>query len=479
MKSNTVKKKYSATKGKPGMKKVVQKIRRAVNKIIKPKEVKMTRTIGEFVNPKADDPVYLRVDRTPRNTAYPYSMHTFTNDVAIFTRIIRYPNESRVHAIGIDGQYHFNGYFQDSWKVELATAEEIVVAKKQRAAHILKDPIGGLAHHFTIGADPEIFVTSDGKKLLPAFDFLPSKKDAPCIKNNHVYWDGFQAEFDIIGSGGAPTCLDVLVSYIRSGLKQTFEHARKKYPEASLLNITTVDIDPVVLADAKDIHVQFGCMPSFNAYGMKGMDLHGREVPFRPAGGHMHFGVGQTTEADALPMVKALDAILGVCSVSMFGGIDDPRRRALYGLAGEYRLPKHGLEYRVLSNAWLFHPLLAYMTFDLGRKALMFGKHGLLEDNWKCTEAETIRIINENDVKAARKVMEDNKDIITMCLTAAYGDSSYGKLAYKAWLAGAEAVVDDLKNISKNWNFFGDLDHVSVPGKRFANSIDLLKKKVG
>jgi len=36
-------------------------------------------------------------------------------------------------------------------------------------------------------------------------------------------------------------------------------------------------------------------------------------------------------------------------------------RRRYYGLPGEYRLPKHGLEYRTLSNFWL----RAYPLYDL------------------------------------------------------------------------------------------------------------------
>ena len=34
-------------------------------------------------------------------------------------------------------------------------------------------------------------------------------------------------------------------------------------------------------------------------------------------------------------------------------------RRKLYGMAGEYRLPAHGIEYRTLSNFWLRSPVLA------------------------------------------------------------------------------------------------------------------------
>jgi hypothetical protein len=66
-------------------------------------------------------------------------------------------------------------------------------------------------------------------------------------------------------------------------------------------------------------------------------------VPFRTTGGHIHFGIGKRDDETVSRMVKALDAIIGVACVSLFDGIDDPRRRRMYGLAGEYRLPEYGV----------------------------------------------------------------------------------------------------------------------------------------
>jgi hypothetical protein len=203
-------------------------------------------------------------------------------------------------------------------------------------------------------------------------------------------------------------------------------------------------------------------MPSYNAYGLKVDMPPGRMVDFRSSGGHIHFGIGKISNAEAIKSVKALDAILGVACVAFFQGYDNPRRRELYGLPGEYRLPPHGLEYRPLSNAWLFHPVIMNMVFDLARKALVFGRKGLLK-YWKCSEEETIRIIRDSDVEAAQNVLDANKDIMLGLIAAAYPyisniSTHANEVLFNAYKNGIDSIIVDASNIPGNW-FMGE------PGK--------------
>lgn len=336
------------------------------------------------------------------------------------------------------------------------------------------------------GSDPEMFVEDKDGNLIPAFKFLgpKSKPYQSTGKNdyygnrNNVYWDGFQAEFDVYPNG----CFSGTADSIHFGLNALLEAARKYDKNAKISHRTVFDIPAELMADAKPEHVNFGCMPSLNAYNMKGLDLPGHEVHFRPAGGHMHFGIYNLEKKQAPAIVKAMDAILGVASVSMFAQFDDPRRRKLYGLAGEYRLPSHGIEYRVLSNAWLMHPLTAHIIFDLGRTALMVGMKNRLGE-WKCDEAEVVRIINECDVTAARKVLTENKETLLRFLEVKYLNwwSSGEKLdpaeaalyAYNVILNGAESVVKDPTNIEANWNLLGTkslVEEKNLEAKDYSNS---------
>lgn len=316
--------------------------------------------------------------------------------------------------------------------------------------------INGLSMHH--GSDPEIFVI-DGKtkEVIPSFAFLKSKSDPNIIENfktayggKPLFWDGFQAEFNT----HAETCFSWVADSIHSGLMTLDKLARKHNPNAKLTIQSTIDIPIDMLMEAKDEHVEFGCMPSFNAYGMEGLKLSGRDVPFRSAGGHIHFGLAsfyghkKLTKEVAEKYVKALDKILGVACVSLFAGYDDPRRRELYGLAGEYRTPNHGLEYRTLSNAWMAHPLIFNMVFELARKVVVLENIDLLT-TWKTTEQETIECINKCDVKLARKILKRNEKMFKAILYSINKDRE--SAMYEIFMRGMDCIVDT-SDILKNWN---------------------------
>jgi hypothetical protein len=258
---------------------------------------------------------------------------------------------------------------------------------------------GSLQHSWPCGADPEIFVEDEHGAVIPAFAFLGSKAEP---HRSHegcgVYWDGFQAEFETRSN----MCLAYLVDSVHYGLKAVYEKARQYNPNAKLSTRTVMEIPFDMLQNSEEKFVTFGCMPSLNVYGLTGKVVPARELPFRSSGGHIHFGFGQKPQETINEIVKALDAILGVACVSMFANFDNPIRREFYGLPGEYRLPAHGMEYRPLSNAWMFHPTIMNMVFDLSRKVVMFGQNGFRR-HWQASEEETIDIVKHCDVARDRK----------------------------------------------------------------------------
>lgn len=339
------------------------------------------------------------------------------------------------------------------------------------------------AHYFYVGSDPEIFIEDKKGKIIPAFEFLGSKEKpdiSPKAKdrtpmeagNKPMYWDGFQAEFVT----HAASCLAWQIDSVQLGLEGLINKARAKYPDAKLSSQTVMDIPFELLRSSKDEHVEFGCMPSQNAYGLEGLKGSGREVPFRSAGGHIHFGIGKKTKAQHVKIVKALDAILGVACVAFFAKYDNPKRRQMYGLAGEYRTPPHGLEYRPLSNAWMFHPLIMNIVFDLGRKAVMFGENNLMK-HWKATEKETIECINKCDASLAKKILDRNKTIVLNLLYAAYGHLNEDgvMVIFNAIKNGMETIVKDPTDIEGNWNLNTNwISHCEGPEKNVTRSISVL-----
>lgn len=309
----------------------------------------------------------------------------------------------------------------------------------------------------TVGADPEIFVTKTVRKkktVVPAWKFLRDKKNPDEYHNDYlrgtVYWDGFQAEFT---TQAGVTCLLQFTDAIRLGLQRIHNLA----PSGAGLDIASVvPIDSTVLASAADEHVAFGCAPSKNVYGLRGNTEEGRHVPYRFAGGHLHFGLTDGQKAFIPEYVRALDMVLGVACVSLFAKMDTPIRRQYYGLAGEYRTPPHGMEYRVLSNAWLAHPVITNMVFDLARAVCGLVEEGVpYKAMWKAEEKETLEAIMNHDVGLARTVLSRNEDFFGAILGSIgnpYNTAQGKKLAWRVWSGGMEELIDDPANLIRNWS---------------------------
>lgn len=295
-----------------------------------------------------------------------------------------------------------------------------------------------------LGADPEIFLERGDGSLMPAFTFLPSKYEPLRTKEEgcSYYWDGFQAEYNITPSNDITECL----KSIRFGLKALLEAAKSVDSSARLSLKTVVETPLDMLAELNKEtpeYVEFGCMPSYNVYQIDGMHLDGVNCPHRFAGGHIHFGISKSEAAmDAIPqIVRQLDAALGVACVSLFENFDNPVRRKYYGLAGEHRLPPHGLEYRSLSDAWLFNPKLASMVLDFARRILVNTVNG--KNRWEASQSEVIECMLTNNAALARKIIKRNLD------NGAF--AQFGLKSSIDLLQPAEKSVP-MTDIAENWN---------------------------
>lgn len=108
----------------------------------------------------------------------------------------------------------------------------------------------------------------------------------------------------------------------------------------------------------------FGCEPDFNAWTGEENSKPQPPHPFmRSAGGHVHI----ETQQDKFNVIRACDLFLGVPSVLMDKGTE---RRKLYGKAGACRPKSYGVEYRTLSNFWIFKPRLIKWVWDNAGRAL-------------------------------------------------------------------------------------------------------------
>jgi hypothetical protein len=215
--------------------------------------------------------------------------------------------------------------------------------------------------------------------------------------------DGVQAELQPMDKGFS--CRESLAEYIRNGLLNLERHLAETPYAISWAEVVTVE--PHRLLELSEKSRILGCMPSFNIYGPSEIGVPG-DHPVRSAGGHLHLGMSPgILHKQPAPLVWLLDAIVGNTMVLLDRDPRAAERREVYGRAGEFRLPPHGLEYRTLSNFWL----RAYPLHSLVWAAVRFATTCWAFDRGKDflsrVDLDLVRAaINGNDAEKAQVTLE-------------------------------------------------------------------------
>jgi hypothetical protein len=243
-------------------------------------------------------------------------------------------------------------------------------------------------------------------------------------------------------------------------------------------------MDAGFLAAAPKEMLQIGCSVSMNAYGEAALSVDGESCPIRSAGGHMHFSSipfsnGPDREyphvfwQQAAPeIVKTMDVLLGLPSVIMADGVDDPRRRMFYGRAGEYRLPVHGLEYRVLSNFWLAHPVLSHTVWEWARVCYTAGLAGIRR-YLPVTDEEVREAINQSNAVLAKALWQRVEPLAKLLLPCAPPSRYHGAIGERMMhllTASITKTVPNLDDFMKNWPVEGWVQHSNTKNCSIANS---------
>lgn len=311
-----------------------------------------------------------------------------------------------------------------------------------------------LEHNFHIGSNLEIFVEDKEGNVIPAFTLFDAKsakkkvgKDG--MPEGAIYWNGYQAGFETSVGG----CLSYHIDTIHDGLKKLLDAARLKDKNYTLSHKSVSEISYEKLQEYDEKYVVLNNTSATNAYNLSTKVIPPRELSLRFASGSLYFNCGKLSKDEERGVVNALDAILAVCCVSLFDGIDSKTYREFYAQPGTYNASTKGLEYLGLSNAFLCHPLITDMVFRLARKVFMFGKNGYM-NFWKASKEETLDVITKCDAQKAREIMERNKVVLLKILSAAYEDHEIER-AYKVFFEGVASAIKEPKSVSNNWQLEG------------------------
>lgn len=268
----------------------------------------------------------------------------------------------------------------------------------------------------TIGADPEMFVMDRATaSIIPICGRIGGTKLAP--KRMRPDWpetyslqeDNVMLEFNV------PPSTSVLE--FQSSMKHATDHIAGLLQSKGLVaytNLTECLFDTATLAKFPQA-MEFGCSPDFSAYDHgapnKMVDkkaLVQKDKEWRFCGGHVH--VGYEAKIPPFAVAGLLDIALGLPSI---GEDNQKERRKYYGTAGRYRPTKYGIEYRVLSNYWIWSNS---MTDRIARRVFTLTAHlqgstGILQSYYtKMPWADIRTAIDTNNVDLARQLTSFIKD---------------------------------------------------------------------
>lgn len=202
-----------------------------------------------------------------------------------------------------------------------------------------------------IGTDPEVFVKDHSGDIISAHGMVQGTKENPFkVKGGAVQVDGMALEFNI-----DPAHNEQEFTQRVKGVQDILAEMVKEH--GTLEPIPTAHFTKEYMASQPHEALELGCEPDYNAYTRKVNPRPNGAALFRTGAGHIHIGWTEGADPygadhfdDCCTLVKILDAILLPLSELWDG---DEQRRELYGAEGAFRPKSYGVEYRVLSNAWL------------------------------------------------------------------------------------------------------------------------------
>jgi len=252
-----------------------------------------------------------------------------------------------------------------------------------------------------VGADPEVFVKQNGI-FKSAHGLIKGDKQHPFpVNKGAVQIDGLALEFNI---DPAATDNEFLVN-----IQSVYKTLRDMVPDYEVVATPVADFTEEYMKSLPAESLILGCDPDFNAWTNGGENVKPNgNLPMRTAAGHVHIGWCEGADknspghiADCCAVVKQLDYYLGLVSL-LFDG--NTRRRSMYGAAGCFRPKSYGVEYRVLSNAWLNSEKLIKWVFNNTQIAMDDMVNGyLLADEYGNIQ----QIINTSNVKEAKAIINN------------------------------------------------------------------------
>ena len=228
-----------------------------------------------------------------------------------------------------------------------------------------------------LGCDPEIFIRNKDTGMIVGSEKVLSDGGGAVVgdSGSAVVGDGVQVELHPNPSPCRAT-LGNSIQYCFIALREQLKTSPNMIVDISRV----VEVDRLDLSQLDEKSRILGCMPSSNAYGRESIKID-PSTNIRTGAGHIHIGLPPDYKRhfSAADLTKVMDILVGNTCVLLDRDPSSAIRRRMYGRAGEFRTPTHGVEYRTLSNFWLHSYPLMSLVMGLTRIAVNLAATGAKE----------------------------------------------------------------------------------------------------
>ena len=258
-----------------------------------------------------------------------------------------------------------------------------------------------MTRKFTLGCDPEVFLTDARGALVASCGKIGGDKSMPLPL---PIGDGFYMLEDNVA---------IEFNTAPAESKEQFEQAIEKSLTfirqyvGDTLDLTLSPISAAYFPASELAHpgaFEFGCEPDFNAWkdGQRNPKPQAADRTLRSCGGHIHVGgFADLSREQKIQLVKYCDLFTGVTSVVM--DQKGTLRRGLYGGAGAFRYKPYGIEYRTPSNFWITKREYTDWAWDSIAGAVNAFEEGVIDIDK--IGPEIIESINNNNLKMAKHLV--------------------------------------------------------------------------
>jgi hypothetical protein len=266
-----------------------------------------------------------------------------------------------------------------------------------------------------IATDAEVFVQTKGGIISSVAGRLGcTKEDKLEFEGYRLQEDNVLAEFDI------DTHEEYLPfnAQIEKALMGT-AHFVQNNLDMYLTDIASHEYTREELESFDQTAFVFGCNPDYNIRNGRRNRMPRARQGLRTAGAHVHFGWDHMDgiKYDMPELQRRVgtmcDYMLGLESLILD---PDTRRRDLYGKAGAVRLKEYGVEYRSLSNFWIFSADNRKWCFDGAKTAFSIANSVKYESVTSTIRHDAVQKVINNGDKASATSMLLELEEFKLCL---------------------------------------------------------------